>query len=79
MFGVNDILGQNKAFSRTTGSGYTENMWNSIIGRYFVVQLNYNIRAFGKKGSRDLADYGISDGKRPQQGMRAGAPMGRMR
>jgi hypothetical protein len=79
MFGVNDILGQNKAFSRTTGSGYTENMWNSIIGRYFVVQFNYNIRAFGKKGSRDLADYGISDGKRPQQGMHAGTPMGRMR
>lgn len=63
MFGVNDIFNQNKAFSRNTGSGYTSNTWNSVIGRYFTVQLNYNLRAFGKKGSRDLSDYGISDGK----------------
>ena len=63
MFGVNDIFNQNKAFSRNTGSGYTSNTWNSVIGRYFTVQFNYNLRAFGKKGSRDLSDYGISDGK----------------
>ena len=75
MFGVNDMFNQNKAFSRSTGSGFTQNSWNSVIGRYFVVQFNYNLRAFGKKGSKSLSDYGISDGK-SQQGMRMGPPMG---
>ena len=74
MFGVNDIFNQNKAFSRSTGSGFTQNSWNSVIGRYFIAQFNYNLRFFGKKGSKNLADYGISDGKAPQgMGMR---PMG---
>ncbi len=72
MFGVNDIFNQNKAFSRSTGSGFTQNSWNSVIGRYFIAQFNYNLRFFGKKGSKDLADYGISNGKAPQ-GM---GPMG---
>ena len=72
MFGVNDIFNQNKAFSRSTGSGFTQNSWNSVIGRYFIAQFNYNLRFFGKKGSKNLADYGISDGKAPQ-GM---GPMG---
>ncbi len=77
MFGVNDIFNQNKAFSRSTGSGYTTNTWNSVIGRYFTVQFNYNLRAFGKKGSKNLSDYGISDGKSAQSGMhRMGPPMG---
>ena len=61
MIGVNDLLNQNTAFSRTTGSGYTQNSWNSVIGRYFTVQFNYNLRVFGKKGSRVLSDYGIKD------------------
>ena len=72
MFGVNDIFNQNKAFSRSTGSGFTQNSWNSVIGRYFIAQFNYNLRFFGKKGSKNLADYGFSDGKTPQ-GM---GPMG---
>ena len=63
MVGVNDIFNQNTAFTRTTGSGYTQNAWNSVIGRYFTVQFNYNLRVFGKRGSRVLSDYGISDGK----------------
>ena len=80
MVGVNDIFNQNKAFSRSTGSGYTQNSWNSVIGRYFIVQFNYNLRAFGKKGSRDMSDYGLSDGK-GQSGMGGmrppmGPPMG---
>ena len=75
MFGVNDIFNQNKAFSRSTGSGFTQNSWNSVIGRYFIAQFNYNLRFFGKKGSQSLSDYGISDGK-GQQGMRMGPPMG---
>ena len=75
MFGVNDLFNQNTAFSRSTGSGFTQNSWNSVIGRFFIVQFNYNLRFFGKKGSQSLSDYGISDSK-GQQGMRMGPPMG---
>ena len=75
MFGVNDLFNQNTAFSRSTGSGFTQNSWNSVIGRYFIVQFNYNLRFFGKKGSKSLSDYGISDGK-GHQGMRMGPPIG---
>ena len=75
MFGVNDIFGQNQAFTRSTGSGFTQNSWSSVIGRYYTVQFNYNLRFFGKKGSQSLSDYGISDGK-SHQGMRMGPPMG---
>ena len=73
--GVNDMLNQNTAFSRTTGSGYTQNSWNSVIGRYFTVQFNYNIRAFGKKGSRVLSDYDINDGGNRRGGFRGGPGM----
>lgn len=75
MVGVNDMLNQNTAFSRTTGSGYTQNSWNSVIGRYFTVQFNYNIRAFGKKGSRVLSDYGIHEGGNRRGGFRGGPGM----
>lgn len=59
MVGVNDLLNQNRAFSRSTGSGYTQNSTNSVIGRYYMVQFTYNLRRFGKKGSRNLKDYGV--------------------
>ncbi len=59
MIGVNDLLNQNRAFSRSTGSGYTQNSTNSVIGRYYMVQFTYNLRRFGKKGSRNLKDYGM--------------------
>ena len=62
MFGVNDLLNQNTSFARSTGSGFSQNTWNSVIGRYFTVQFNYNLRVFGKKGSRVLSDYGINEG-----------------
>ena len=62
MFGVNDLLNQNTSFARSTGSGFSQNTWNSVIGRYFTVQFNYNLRVFGKKGSRVLSDYGIQEG-----------------
>ncbi len=55
--GVNDILNQNTSFARSTGSGYTQNAWNSCIGRYFSVQFVYNLRHFGKKGSTKMSDY----------------------
>ena len=57
LIGVNDILNQNTAFVRTVGSGYTQNSWNSVIGRYFTVQFNYNLRYFGKNASKDISKY----------------------
>ncbi len=59
--GVNDIFNQNTAFVRSTGSGYTQNAWNSCIGRYFSVQFVYNLRHFGKKGSTKMSDYGYKE------------------
>ena len=59
--GVNDLLNQNTAFARSTGSGYVQNAWNSCIGRYFSVQFVYNLRHFGKKGSTKMSDYGYRE------------------
>lgn len=75
MLGVNDIFNQNTSFARATGSGYTQNSWNSVIGRYYTVQFTYNLRVFGKKGSRNLADYGIMEGGK-QGPNRMGPPPG---
>ncbi len=58
MVGVNDIFNQNKGFTRSVESGYTQNIYNSVIGRYYMVQFVYNLRHFGKKGSRNMKDYG---------------------
>ena len=61
MVGVNDLLNQNSvAFSRTTGSGYTQNTTNLSMGRYYMLQFTYNLRIFGKKGSRNMSDYETS-------------------
>ncbi len=57
LVGVNDIFNQNKAFARSTGSGWTQNATNSVIGRYYMVQFTYNLRRFGKKGSKNVKDY----------------------
>ena len=57
MIGVNDLLDENTSFARTVGSGYTQNMWNSAIGRYFTVQFTYNLRYFGKNASTDMKEY----------------------
>ena len=59
--GVNDIFDQNTSFVRSTGSGYTQNAWNSCIGRYFSVQFVYNLRHFGKKGSTKMSDYNYKE------------------
>lgn len=50
-FGVNDILNQNRSFSRNVTDTYIENVTNNAIGRYYGVQLIFNLRNFGKKGS----------------------------
>ena len=77
MVGVNDLFNQNQAFSRSVGSGYTQNATNSVVGRYYMVQFVYNLRHFGKKGSRNLGDYGIQEGGRGGFGGpgRMGPPM----
>ena len=71
LIGVNDLLNQNSAFSRTVGSGYTQNSWNSVVGRYFTVQFNYNLRYFGKNATRDMSKY---EGMEIKKG---GTPYGR--
>ena len=71
LVGVNDIFNQNNAFVRTVGSGYTQNAWNSVVGRYFTVQFNYNLRLFGKHATRDMSKY---EGMEVKKG---GAPHGR--
>ena len=63
LIGVNDILNENAAFARTVGSGYTQNSWNSVVGRYFTVQFNYNLRYFGKNASKDMSKYDGMDVK----------------
>ena len=64
LVGVNDIFNQNTAFARTTGSGYTQNAWNSVIGRYFSIKFNYNIRHFGKNASKNIVDYDMGSSRR---------------
>lgn len=73
MVGVNDMFNQNKAFARTTGSGWTQNATNSVIGRYYMVQFTYNLRRFGKKGSTNIKDY---DGMEHLEGRRRMGPGG---
>lgn len=70
LIGVNDLLNQNTAFVHTVGSGYTQNSWNSVIGRYFTVQFNYNLRYFGKNATKDISKYEGMDvkGGRPAFG-----------
>ncbi len=72
--GVNDLLNQNQAFSRSTGSGWVQNATNSVIGRYYMVNLVFNLRHFGKKGSTNINDYEGMGGAPTRGGMRP--PMG---
>jgi hypothetical protein len=79
MIGVNDILNQNQAFHRSTGSGYTRNSINSTIGRYVMVQFVYNLRHFGKNASRNISDYDGMDGKTNRSSRGGMSGMGRQR
>ncbi|MBR2352426.1 MAG: outer membrane beta-barrel protein [Alistipes sp.] len=75
--GVNDVFDQNTSFVRSTGSGYTQNAWNSTIGRYFSVQFVYNLRNFGKRGSKQMSDYDYKESKSSVGiGRTSGGPMG---
>ena len=77
LIGVNDILNQNKAFNRSTGSGYTRNSINSTIGRYVMVQFVYNLRHFGKNASRNISDYEGMDGQTNRPNREGMGGMGR--
>lgn len=74
LIGVNDLFNQNKAFSRSTGSGWTQNATNSVIGRYYMVQFTFNLRHFGKKGSRNIKDYDGVEQSSLRRGMGPGGP-----
>ena len=76
LFGVNDLLNQNTAFARSVGSGWTQNVTNSVIGRYYMVQFTYNLRRFGKKGSTNLKDYGMGESGSSRRQMGPGGPGG---
>ena len=80
LIGVNDLLNQNTAFSRSVGSGFTRNVLNSTVGRYVMVQFVYNLRHFGKNASRNISDYEGMDGKsaRPRPSGMGGAMQGGM-
>lgn len=68
--GVNDVFNQNKAFVRSTGSGYTQNLTNSVIGRYYTVQFVYNLRHFGKRGTKNVKEYeGAAESPRNSSGV----------
>lgn len=75
MVGVNDLFNQNRSFVRSTGSGWTQNATNSVIGRYYMVQFSYNLRRFGKKGSRNIQDYdGVNQSSGTRRPMGPGGP-----
>ena len=77
MFGVNDLLNQNRGFVRTTDTGWSQNTLNSVIGRYYMFQFTYNLRRFGKNGSHNLKDYeGMSPQRGHGRGMSHGSGMG---
>lgn len=62
--GAYDLFDQNKAFARKVSSGMTKNTIDSAIGRFFMVQFVYNLRAFGvntapsKSSMRGRGGYG---------------------
>ncbi len=47
--GVFDLLDQNKSFSRSVSSLYIEDSYNSVLSRYFLATLVFNIKNFGSK------------------------------
>ena len=48
--GVNDLFNQNLGFVRSTGSGWSQNVSNSVMGRYYMAKFTYTIKSFSKSG-----------------------------
>ncbi len=61
--GVNDLLDQNKAFSRSVSATSISNSTSMVMGRYVAVQFIYNLRSFQASSS---------NGSRFQMGGRGG-------
>lgn len=61
--GVNDLLDQNKAFSRSVSATSISNSTSMVMGRYVAVQFIYNLRSFQASSS---------NGSRIQMGGRGG-------
>ncbi len=80
---ANDIFNQNQSYSRTWGSKAITTTISDVMGRYFGINLFYNLRNFGKKGSKDEGMYETLDGPphmrpgggRPGGGFGGGRPM----
>lgn len=73
---MNDIFNQNTAFVRTTGSGWTQNATNSVIGRYYLLKFTFNLRRFGKKASTNIGDYEGAEMPTRRRGMMGPPPGG---
>lgn len=73
---VNDILNQNKSFSRIVSENYIQNVTSNVLGRYVCISFVYNLKNFtGKDGRRYSQPPEGSDfrSRPPHEG---GRPMG---
>jgi hypothetical protein len=55
-FGVFDLLDKNKSFSRSVNSLYIEDNYSSVLSRYFLVTLVFNLRSFKGMASAPQQD-----------------------
>ena len=51
---VNDILNQNKSFSRIVSENYIQNVTSNVLGRYVCISFVYNLKNFKGKDGKNL-------------------------
>lgn len=77
-----DLLNQNKSFSRNVTATYIENVKTNVLGRYFSINLIYNLRRFGGKNvdasstRRGKTPDSLHDGRPPMGRPPMGPPPG---
>lgn len=77
-----DLLNQNKSFSRNVTDIYIENVKTNVLGRYFSINLIYNLRRFGGKNvdasstRRGETPDSLHDGRPPMGRPPMGPPPG---